>query len=120
MPRCLGNKDNGQPCERNVKASQVYCYGPDPTEAEVRKRHASRAGRSRGIRSPVNEAARCRAELWRVAAAVEFGGLEAKLGAVIGQLLNTVLWALSVEAQIREAGEIEERLWRLEGSRWAR
>jgi hypothetical protein len=49
MPRCAGNKDDGSPCERIVKASQRYCYSHDPERAEERKRNASRGGRSKGI-----------------------------------------------------------------------
>jgi hypothetical protein len=117
MPRCAADKADGSPCERIVGASQRFCYSHHPDSASRRSEAAARAARAKGGPALEREPARCRRELWRVAAAVESGDLSPKSGAVIGQLLNTVLRSLSVESALRERAEVEDRLRRLEEAR---
>jgi hypothetical protein len=119
MPRCAADKADGSPCERIVGASQTLCYSHRPDDASRRSESAAAAARAKGGPALEKKAARCRATLWRVAKAVESGDLSPKSGAVVGQLVNTVLRSLSVESALRERAEVEDRLRRLEeGRKW--
>ncbi len=117
--QCSAVKRDGSRCRQTVTTVDGLCWAHSPANATRRKESAARAGRSGGTPGLEREPARCRRELWRVAAAVESGDLSPKSGAVVGQLLNTVLRSLSVESALRERAEVEDRLRRLEeGRKW--
>ncbi len=110
MPRCAGFKPSGDPCERIVPASQGYCYSHDPDRAEERRRAASKAGKSK----PNRDVADIKRRLSELADGVLDGSVDKGVGAVVSQVLNVYLRAVSVELKVREQQEIEQRLEELE------
>ena len=125
MARCTAVKPDGTPCERIVGASQSHCYSHDPSRQAERKRNASRAARSR----PNTEVKGIKDALVALADDVLKGKINRGDAAVVNQILNTRLRALSLERDLREHDELEKRLTELErhaervgtskgGSRW--
>jgi hypothetical protein len=111
--QCSGIKRDGGRCTAVVKGSSLeYCYQHDPERAEERRRNASRAGKS----SPSRELAGIKRKLSELAQDVLEGSVERGDGAVVSQILNVYLSALSVELKVREVTELEERLEELEAS----
>ncbi len=108
MPRCSGTKRDGGRCAAIVNGS--YCYQHDPARAGERSRNASKAARSR----PSRELANIKQRLSDLADDVLEGTTDRQDAAVVGQLLNTVIRAVSVELKAREQLELIERLEALE------
>ena len=87
------------------------CVGcTDPTRSEERRRAASRAGKAK----PNREIADIKARLSDLAEDVLAGEVDRANAAVAGQLLNTVIRAVSVELKVREQMDLIERLEELE------
>jgi hypothetical protein len=78
----------------------------------IPSRNASRAGKS----SPSRELAGIKRRLSELAVDVLEGSVERGDGAVVSQILNVYLRALSVELKVKEVTELEERLEELEAS----
>lgn len=121
MARCSGSKPTGEPCERIVRVSQDYCYSHDPDRVEERKRNASRAGKCKPNRDVVD----IKRRLSELADRVLDGSVDKGVGAVVSQVLNVYLRAVSVELKVLETQELEARLAELEvmltrekGQRW--
>src|ERR687890_2902524 len=96
MPRCAGEKEDGSPCERIVRASQSYCYSHDPRRAEERRRNASRGGRSKANA----EIAELKAQLKKLAADVLSGKVERGAATAVNQIINSQ--ARLLERKIKE------------------
>ena len=114
MARCAGFKPDGTPCERIVGASQDYCYAHDPDRADERRRAASRGGKRGGRGRPLVELQAVKDKLGDLAGDVLEGNVDRSDAAVVGQLYNTYVRVVSVEAKIRETEELEKRLEELE------
>lgn len=110
MPRCHGYKANGKPCERIVAASQRFCFSHNPARKDERRRNASRAGRSRSG----GELGEIRDLLREITNRVLDGGLDSKVAAVAGQLLNTRLRGVDISRRLAEQQELIDRLETLE------
>jgi hypothetical protein len=107
-----------------------WCIGHDPDQAEARRRRASKGGKrgGRGRRSHTQaELSEVKSALRALAGSVLKGTTDRQDAAVVGQLLNTVIRAVSVELKAREQAELIERLEALEeaaqtqnrgGKRW--
>jgi len=104
-----------------------WCIGHDPDQAEARRRRASKGGRRGGRGRPQAELAQVKSILHGLADSVLKGTTDRQDAAVVGQLLNTLIRAVSVEVKLKEQLELVERLERLEegleqnkegGSRW--
>jgi hypothetical protein len=106
----VGYKRDGTPCERIVGALQQYCYAHDPARAEVRKRNASKGGRSK----PNREILDIKNHLKELTLEVLSGAVATAPYAVANQLINTRLRAVEVERKVREQDELLERIERLE------
>jgi hypothetical protein len=91
-----------------------YCIGHDPDQAEARRRRASKGGKRGGRGRPQAELANIKARLSDLADDVLEGTTDRQDAAVVGQLLNTVIRAVSVELKAREQLELIERLEALE------
>jgi hypothetical protein len=118
--QCSGITREGGRCARSVDGPNGLCWLHDPTRSEDRRRAASKAGRSK----PSREVVSVKQRLSDLAddVLVERGD-----GAVVSQILNVYLRAVSVEMKVKEVQEIEERLTQMEealerrkegGSRW--
>jgi hypothetical protein len=108
--RCAGIKRVGGQCTVIVNGSQTYCYQHDPKRAEERRRNASRAARSK----PSRELAGIKQRLSDLADDVLEGRQDKSVAAVVSQLLNVYLRAVSVELKVKEQLELIERLEALE------
>ncbi len=122
MHRCPGTKRDGSRCTVTVDPPQTYCWWHDPDNAQARKRAASKGGKRGGRGRAQTELAEVKSILRGLAGGVLKGTTDRQDAAVVGQLLNTVIRAVSVEMKVREQDEILERLEALErkqgGRRW--
>jgi len=94
-----------------------WCYVHHPDHAEERRRHGSKGGKrgGRGRRSHTQaELSEVKSILRGLAGSVLKGTTDRQDAAVVGQLLNTVIRAVSVELKAREQAELIERLEALE------
>jgi len=106
MPRCVGSKPDGSPCERIVPGSQSYCYSHDSDRSDERRRNASRAGRSK----PGREIKDLKVQLESLANDVLNESVEPKVGAVVNQILNTRARLIEVDRKLRETEELGREL----------
>lgn len=110
MARCTGIKRDGGRCEAVVTGQQTYCYHHDPATAQKRKRVAAKGGKSK----PNRELAEIKARLSGLTDDVLEGRVDRGDAAVAGQLLNTIIRAVSVELKVREHLDVIERVEELE------
>jgi len=82
----------------------------DPTRSEERRRAASKAGKAR----PNREIAEIKTRLSVLAEDVLAGRADRGNAAVVSQVYNVLLRAITVELRIREQQELTERLEELE------
>jgi hypothetical protein len=102
----------GERCARFVDGPYSFCWLHDPTRAEDRRRAASKAGKSK----PNHELRDIKARLSALAEDVLERRVERSVGAVVSQILNVYLRAISTEMRVKEIEEIEGRLEELEAS----
>jgi hypothetical protein len=103
-----------------------YCYVHHPDHAEERRRHGSKGGKRGGRGRPQSELGAIKVRLSDLADDVLAGEVDKGIGAVVSQVLNVYLRAVSVELKAREQLELIERLEVLEealetrkgGRRW--
>jgi hypothetical protein len=119
---CTGTKRDGSPCTLPSSGLRDLCWAHDPANAERRSRGQSRGGRNK----PSRELVDIKRRLSELANDVLEGRVERGDGAVVSQILNVYLRAISVELKVTEQRELIERLEELEqaaegrrgGSRW--
>jgi hypothetical protein len=107
MTRCSAIKPNGERCKGTAVGPHGYCWSHDPQNAEKRSRMASRAARAKPGSMEISE---LKGQLSRLAEDVRSGRLDAKIGAVVNQIINTCLRALEMERAIRETEELAREL----------
>jgi hypothetical protein len=107
---CLATKRDGSPCTLPSNGSTGLCWAHDPANAERRRRGQSRGGKSK----PTKELIDIKRRLSDLANDVLEGRVERGDGAVVSQILNVYLRAISVEMKVREQQELTERLESLE------
>jgi hypothetical protein len=112
--RCAFIKADGQRCKGIARGDAEWCYSHDPARAEERRRNASRGGKSGGRGRPQAELPDIKRRLSELAEGVLDGSVERGTGAVVSQILNVYLRAVSVELKAREQLELIERLEALE------
>jgi len=88
------------------------CWAHDPKNAERRRRGQSRGGKNK----PSRELANIKTRLSDLADDVLEGRRDKGVAAVVSQVLNVYLRAVSVELRAREQMELTERLEALEGA----
>lgn len=123
MSVCRATKKDGSPCTLPSLGPSGLCWAHDPANAERRRRGQSRGGRKK----PDRELQDIKRRLSDLATDVLERNVDRGDAAVAGQLLNTVIRAVSVELKAREQLELIERLEALEealernkrgGGRW--
>jgi hypothetical protein len=114
--RCIETKPNGELCKGVAGRDSDYCPAHDPARKEARRRNASKAARSK----PSRETKDLKGQLEDLAAGVEAGTIEPKVGAVVNQILNTRVRIIEAERKLRETEELEKRLEELETALEAR
>ncbi len=110
--RCSGITRSGSRCQRSAEGPHGLCWAHDPTNADQRRRLASKAGKSK----PDRELANIKQRLSDLADDVLEGRQDRGVAAVASQVLNVYLRAVSVELKAREQLELIERLEALEES----
>ena len=116
MAKCSGITQAGTACKGTPIDGSDWCYVHDPDTAETRRRHGRKGGKRAGRGRPQSELADIKQRLSDLARDVLNGSVEKGKGAVVSQVLNVYLRALSVELKVREVTELEERLEELEAS----
>jgi hypothetical protein len=126
LARCAAIKPNGERCKVEAIPDAEWCWSHHPDHAEQRRRRASRGGKRGGRGRPQAELSDIKRRLSDLAEDVLEGRRDKAVGAVVSQILNVYLRAVSVELKAREQMELVERLEALEevlasrkgGSRW--
>ncbi len=126
MTKCTAITQGGTRCKGIAKGSSDYCYAHHPDHADARRRAARQGGKRGGRGRPQAELAGIKQRLSDLADAVLEERVDKGVGAVVSQVLNVYLRAVSVEVTLKEQLELIERLERLEegleqnkgGSRW--
>jgi hypothetical protein len=108
--KCAGTKRDNSPCTATVEPPQRFCWWHNPANADKRRRAASKAGKAK----PNRELASIKTRLSDLADDVLEGRQDKGVAAVVSQVLNVYLRAVSVELKAREQLEITERLEALE------
>jgi hypothetical protein len=108
--RCSGITRSGSRCQRSAEGPNGLCWAHDPTNAERRRRLASKAGKSK----PDRELVRIKQRLSELADDVLEGRQDKGVAAIASQILNVYLRAVCVEMKLKEQLELVERLEALE------
>ncbi|MDP8953143.1 MAG: hypothetical protein M3N18_13085 [Actinomycetota bacterium] len=111
MVVCAGVKRNGGRCTAPALPGEEWCYGHHPGYAEKRKRNAAKSHKARSA-SP--EIAAIKQRLSTLTDDVLEGTVDKGDAAVVSQVLNVYLRAISIEMKVKEAEELERRLEELE------
>ncbi len=90
------------------------CHAHHPDRAEARRQAGRRGGKRGGRGRPLVELQGVKEKLGDLAGDVLEGKVDRSDAAVVGQLYNTYVRVVSVEAKIRETEELEKRLEELE------
>jgi hypothetical protein len=114
LSRCPAIKPSGERCKGRAIEGSEWCWNHDPAHAEERRRHGARGGKRGGRGRPQAELANIKDRLSDLADDVLEGTVERGTGAVVSQVLNVYLRAVSVELKAREQLELVERLEALE------
>ena len=114
MSRCTAIKPSGDRCRGRAIEGSEWCWNHDPAHAEQRRRHGQRGGRRGGRGRPQADLAALKHRLEELVEGVLEGAVDRSDAAVVGQLLNTYIRAVSVELKAREQLELIERLEALE------
>jgi hypothetical protein len=108
MNICAGITQAGRRCTLPARGSSGMCWLHDPARADQRRRHASKAARSKGNK----EVAVLKEEIKTVIADVRAGNLDRNDAAVMIQGYRAPKDFIALERQVREtdelAAEIEE------------
>lgn len=116
MPLCSGIKADGGRCRAQAIRDSEWCFNHHPDYEQQRRQRASKGGKRGGRGRPQVELADLKARLSTLADDVLEGKVDRGDAAVAGQLLNTVIRAVSVELKVREQQDLLERLEELEGA----
>ena len=114
MARCAAIKPDGERCKAEAMPDAEWCYSHHPDYAEVRRRRASRGGKTGGRGRPATELKDVKALLEDLTERVLAGDLETGKAAVANQLVNTRLRALEQERKNKETQELGARIEALE------
>ena len=104
--KCAAITRGGQPCKGLVRPGNEYCPAHDPTRKEARRRAASKAGRSK----PGSELAKIKDRLSTLAEDVLEGATDRADAAVVSQIWNTYIRAVSIELKVKALEEMEAKL----------
>jgi hypothetical protein len=108
--QCAGKKRDGSPCTATVEPPNAYCWWHDPKHADVRRRAASRGGKSKATR----EVRRLIADLETLKADVLAGSVDRLDAAVVVQATRAQTALIEQERKLREQAEVLVRIEALE------
>jgi hypothetical protein len=114
LAKCSGITQAGTACRGIPIDGSQYCYAHHPDHRDERRRHGARGGKRGGRGRPRAELADLKTEVRTVIDQVRDGGLDKGVGAVLAQLYNVLLKAVSVGLDVEERQELLQRLEALE------
>jgi len=114
MALCSSIRADGGRCRAQAMRNSAFCIGHDPDQAEARRRRASKGGKRGGRGRPQAELVSIKGRLSDLADDVLEGRQDKGVAAVVSQVLNVYLRAVSVELKVTEQRELIERLELLE------
>jgi hypothetical protein len=114
MPACGFIKASGDACKALPMKGERWCWAHHPEHTEKRKRLGAKGGKRGGRGRPMAELHSVRARLETLVEDVLAGRVDRGDAAVVGQLYNTLIRAISTEMKVREVTELEARLEELE------
>src|SRR5215218_9949886 len=114
MARCSGIRVDGGRCGAQAIRSSEYCVNHHPDYEDARRRRNSKGGKRGGRGRPQAELSDIKRRLSTLADDVLEGRQDKGVAAVVSQVLNVYLRAVSVELKAREQLELTERLEDLE------
>jgi hypothetical protein len=116
MRVCSGIKADGTRCKAQPMRDSEYCLNHDPSRAEENRRRSSKGGKRGGRGRPRVEVTNVKRQLQELADAVRDNEINRADAAVVSQILNVLLRAITIEAQLREQEEFAQRLEALEAA----
>src|SRR5215218_1460472 len=114
MRTCSGIRTDGGRCQAKPMRNSEYCLNHDPSRAEENRRRSSKGGRRGGRGRPQVELTNIKTQLQALADGVLEGEISRADAAVCSQVLNVLLRAITVELQVKEQLEFQERVEALE------
>ena len=114
MTQCAGIKRDGGRCRGVAIDGSGLCYMHDPDHEQDRRRRASKGGKRGGRGRPQVEIGAVKRQLQDLVEGVLGGKIERADAAVVGQVLNVYLRAVSVGLQVQEQTDLSVRLEELE------
>ena len=114
MSQCTAITRGGERCSRVAIDASGLCYSHNPNRADARKRSARKGGKRGGRGRPVVELASIKEKLEGLADDVLAGSVGRSDAAVVSQIYNVVLRAISTSLKAREQEELEARVEELE------
>src|SRR5215218_3186486 len=112
----MATKPSGERCKGRAIGGSEYCVNHHPDYEDARRRRNSKGGKRGGRGRPQAELTDIKQRLSDLAEDVLEGRQDKGVGAVVSQILNVYLRAVSVELKVREQTELIERLEALEAS----
>jgi hypothetical protein len=116
MRTCSGIRTDGGRCQAQPMRNSEYCLNHDPSRAEENRRRSSKGGKRGGRGRPRVEVTNVKTQLQELADAVRDNEINRADAAVVSQILNVLLRAITIEAQLREREEFAQRLEALEAA----
>jgi hypothetical protein len=116
MRTCSGIRTDGGRCQAQPMRNSEYCLNHDPSRAEENRRRSSKGGKRGGRGRPRVEVTNVKTQLQELADAVCDNEINRADAAVVSQILNVLLRAITIEAQLREQEEVAQRLESLEAA----
>jgi hypothetical protein len=116
MRTCRGIRTDGGRCQAQPMRNSEYCLNHDPSRAEENRRRSSKGGKRGGRGRPRVEVTNVKTQLQELADAVRDNEINRADAAVVSQILNVLLRAITIEAQLREQEEFAQRLEALEAA----
>jgi hypothetical protein len=116
MRTCSGIRTDGGRCQAQPMRNSEYCLNHDPSRAEENRRRSSKGGKRGGRGRPRVEVTNVKTQLQELADAVCDNEINRADAAVVSQILNVLLRAITIEAQLREQEEVAQRLEALEAA----
>jgi hypothetical protein len=116
MRTCSGIRTDGGRCQAQPMRNSEYCLNHDPSRAEENRRRSSKGGKRGGRGRPRVEVTNVKTQLQELADAVRDNEINRADAAVVSQILNVLLRAITIEVQLREQEEFAQRLEALEAA----
>jgi hypothetical protein len=116
MAKCAGIKRDGTACKGIPIDASGYCWAHHPENAQKLRAAGQKGGKHGGRGRPLTDVAEVKKRLSDLADDTLEGAVDTCVAAVVAQVLNVLLRAVTVELQVKEQQELEARLEELEAA----